>query len=84
MSNLKKSDNKTEDVQIQKVELRWIDIQEEKPKTSNLVAVLIDSSELPTIAHYNKKFNQWYLENKEIKGNVIKWFGLPEYLKNTI
>ena len=56
----------------------WID-ESIKPTTSECVAVMVDKFKYPTIGWYNRKFEEWVLEDRDVKGKVLRWFPLPNY-----
>lgn len=40
---------------------------------------MVDNFKYPTIGWYNKKLEEWVLEDRDAKGKVLKWFPLPNY-----
>ena len=56
----------------------WND-EKYKPTNSDCVAVMVENFKYPTIGWYNKKFNEWVLEDNDVKGKVVKWYPLPNY-----
>ena len=52
-------------------------LSEIKPQHNRIVAVLLKGKKYPSLAHYNKKFDEWVIEEKNIKGEVEYWYELP-------
>ena len=67
---------------IDEYKSNWIDVNF-PPDNSDIVAVLLDGEKYPSLAHYNKKFQEWIIEEKGIKNNkkVLFWFALPKTKK---
>ncbi len=56
-------------LQDQPTRRSWID-ERIKPTTSECVAVMVDIFNYPTIVWYSRKFKDWNLEDKDIKGKL--------------
>ena len=76
--NESKIENGQPTLQQHNVSGSWID-ESIKPTTSECVAVMVDKFKYPTIGWYNRKFEDWVLEDRDVKGKVLRWFPLPNY-----